>query len=198
MAQRIGLWLMVAALIATTLAPTAAQEPKKFIMHSAPKPIGAIQFEDDQGRSRSLAAFRGKALLLNIWATWCVPCRKEMPALDRLQGALGGSNFEVVALSIDRGGMDVVRKFFAEIGIHNLAMYLDTSGKASRELGVVGLPTTLLIDRDGKEIGRLIGPAEWNAPEMVEFIKCAISRNDAAHTSTDSKSAAPPPCGGQP
>lgn len=196
--QRIGLWLTVATLIAAGLVPAAAQEPRKFIMHGAPKLVAALQFEDGDGHSRSLADFRGKVALLNIWATWCIPCRKEMPTLDRLQSTLGGSSFEVVALSIDRGGMDVVRKFFTEIGVRNLTMYLDTSGKASRELGAVGLPTTLLIDREGQEIGRLIGPAEWDGPEMVAFIKCAISRNEAAHTSTDSKFAATPPCGGQP
>src|SRR5262249_34528033 len=128
----------------------------------------------------TLADFKGKVVLLNIWATWCGPCRKEMPALDRLQAALAGPDFEVVALSIDRGGMDAVRKFFADIGIRNLAMYLDSSGQALRTLSALGLPTTLLIDREGREIGRLIGPAEWDSPEMVEFVRCVVARSDAA------------------
>lgn len=179
-----------------TTATTAQEASKKFIMHSAPKPVAAVQFEDAEGRPRQLTDFRGKVVLLNIWATWCVPCRKEMPALDHLQATLGGLNFEIVTLSIDRAGMDVVRKFFAEVGIHNLTMYRDNAGKASRELSVVGLPTTLLVDREGREIGRLIGPAEWDAPEMVEFIRCVISGGETAQVRKDSNAAAMPPCGG--
>lgn len=93
-----------------------------------------------------------------------------MPALDHLQGALGGPNFQVVPLSVDRGGADVVRNFFAEIGIKKLEIYLDVSGVATRKLSVVGLPTTLIIDREGREIGRLIGPAEWDEPANIEFV----------------------------
>jgi thiol-disulfide isomerase/thioredoxin len=187
-AFRFRSWVIGACLsVAASSIAIAQSPPKSFVMHESPKPVPTIAFEDEQGRPRSLADFRGKVVLLNIWATWCVPCRKEMPALDRLEGALGGQTFEVVALSIDRGGMNVVCKFFAEIGIRNLAMYLDTSGKAPRELGTVGLPTTLVIDRDGREIGRLIGPAEWDAPEMMGFVRCIISRDDAR----ESKSATP-------
>jgi thiol-disulfide isomerase/thioredoxin len=149
-------------LVIATWSIAVAQEPSRnFIIHEAPKPVAAIQFEDADGHSRSLADFGGKVVLLNIWATWCVPCRKEMPTLDRLQARLGGSDFEVVALSIDRH-VDAVRKFFAEVEIQKLAMYLDGSAKATYELGAVGLPTTLLLDREGREIGRLIGPAEWD------------------------------------
>ena len=110
-------------------------------------------------------------MLLNIWATWCAPCRKEMPTLDRLQAKLGGPDFEVVALSMDRGGPDKVKKFFAEIGIEHLALNIDISGKAMFALGAPGLPMTLLVDRQGKEVGRLIGPAEWDSSEMVDFIR---------------------------
>lgn len=192
-AQRIGL-LTAAALIAAASATATAQEPtKKFIMHEAPKPVGAIQFDDGQGQSRSLADFRGKVVLLNIWATWCVPCRKEMPALDRLQTKLGGDDFEVVPLSIDRGGMDVVRKFYTEVGIQKLGTFRDNSGSATRELGAIGIPTTLLIDREGREIGRLIGPAEWDSSEVVEFLRCVISR-DAAQSRKEANLAAMPPC----
>jgi thiol-disulfide isomerase/thioredoxin len=179
LAQRVRL-LAAAGLVAASWTAAAAEEQaRKFIIHDAPKPIAAIRFDDGQGQSRSLADFRVKVVLLNIWATWCVSCRKEMPALDRLQAALGGPDFEVATLSIDRGGMDAVRKFFAEVGINQLRMYLDSSGKAMRELGVVGLPTTLLLDREGREIGRLIGPAEWDAPDMIEFVSCIISNNGA-------------------
>jgi len=184
-------------LAAVWMAAAAAQEAsKKFIMYSAPKPVTAIQFEDAEGRPRKLTDFRGKIVLLNIWATWCVPCRKEMPALDRLQATIGDGEFKIVPLSIDRGGMDVVRKFYAEVGLQKLGMYRDTSGSAARELGAVGIPTTLLIDRDGQEIGRLIGPAEWDSSEMVEFIRCVISGGDTALPWKDSSPAAMPSCGG--
>ncbi|MEO6782657.1 MAG: TlpA disulfide reductase family protein [Bradyrhizobium sp.] len=187
--------LAAVGLIAATLSIAAAQEPSRnFIIHDAPKPTAAIQFEDADGRSRSLADLQGKVVLLNIWATWCVPCRKEMPTLDRLQAALGAADFEVVALSIDRRP-DAVRKFFAEVGIQKLAMYLDSSAKATRELGAVGLPTSLLINCEGREIGRLIGPAEWDAPEMVEFVGCIISTNRKATSDGEPAPAATSPCG---
>jgi thiol-disulfide isomerase/thioredoxin len=194
-AYKVSLRLGAAGLIAASLSIAAAQEPSRnFIIHEAPKTVAAIQFEDANGRARSLSDFAGKIVLLNIWATWCTPCRKEMPALDRLQTALGGIDFEVVALSIDRR-MDAVRKFFAEVGIQRLAMYLDSSAKATRQLGAVGLPTTLLIDREGREIARLIGPAEWDSPEIVAFISCVIAGGDAAHSSTESEATATARCG---
>lgn len=117
---------LVASLLLTALsiafAPVAgAQEATKtFIMHSAPKPLASISFADGQGQKRSLSEFKGKVVVLNIWATWCVPCREEMPTLDRLQAALGGADFEVMPLSVDRGGLDIVSKFFAEIGVNRL------------------------------------------------------------------------------
>lgn len=155
-----------------TFSPAAAAEPpQNFAVQDAPVPVPEIDFENAGGQPKTLADFRGKVVLLNVWATWCAPCRKEMPTLDRLQAKLGGPDFEVVALSMDRGGLDKVKKFFAEIGIEHLALNIDTSGKAMFTLGALGLPMTLLIDRDGKEIGRLIGPAEWDSPDMVAFIR---------------------------
>jgi thiol-disulfide isomerase/thioredoxin len=191
--------LLAGVVLAVAAAPlTHAQEPpKNFVLHAAPKPIPAVSFDDDQGRRRSLADFRGKVVLLNIWATWCPPCRREMPSLDRLQSTLGGPDFEVAALSIDRAGIDVVRKFYAEVGIRNLAVYIDTSGKAPRELGTVGVPSTLLIDREGRELGRLAGPAEWDASEIVAFLSCIISANDEARSRTNLNATATPPCGGR-
>ena len=151
--------------------------PANFIVPDPPKPLPAIVFADGEGKTGSLADLRGKFVLLNIWATWCVPCRKEMPTLDRLQPKLGGPDFEVIALSIDRGGADAVRKFYAQIGIRNLAITLDAKGEAPFKLGTVGVPTTLLINREGQEIGRLIGAAEWDSPEMVEFLSSKIGKD---------------------
>jgi thiol-disulfide isomerase/thioredoxin len=120
---------------------------------------------------------RGKTVLLNIWATWCVPCREEMPTLDTLEAELGGPAFEVVPLSVDRAGPEAVRKFYAEIGIEHLSLYINTSMRASFDLQAPGLPTTLLIDSEGRELGRLVGPAEWDTPEMIAFLKNHLTSN---------------------
>ena len=162
---------MLSLLFCSAWPVSAAEAPSTFAVHEAPKPMADIRFEDGDGNEKTLADFRGKAVLLNVWATWCVPCREEMPTLDRLQTELGGPNFEVVTLSIDRAGPDAVKKFFSEIGIENLAIHMDSSAKSMFALGVVGLPTTILIDGEGRELGRLVGPAEWDSPEMVEFIR---------------------------
>lgn len=165
--------------------PLAAAEPaRQLALHDAPVRVPDITFEDETGVVRSLADFRGRVVLLNVWATWCVPCRTEMPTLDRLQAARGGPDFEVLALSIDRAGAEVVRRFFGEIGIKHLAIRVDATAKAAFSLGAVGLPATLLIDRGGREIARLIGPAEWDAPEIVAVIDQAIA---ARRTDSDTK-----------
>jgi thiol-disulfide isomerase/thioredoxin len=158
-------------------APAAAESPPGgFLVHGAPKPLPDIAFRDGEGNARSLEDFRGKVVLLNIWATWCTPCRREMPTLDRLQGALVGKDFEVIALSIDRAGAGPVGKFYGDIGITRLATYIDVSGKAVRDVGAPGLPTTLLVDRKGREAGRLVGPAEWDSPAMMTFIRNRIAK----------------------
>ena len=139
-----------------------------------PRELPDVGFSDGDGQSVKLSSFRGKVVLLNVWATWCPPCRKEMPTLDRLQAKLGGSRFEVVALSIDRSGPSVVRSFYDEIGIKALRIYIDQSGEASSALNVYGIPTTLLIDHAGRELGRKIGPAQWDSPEIVKLIQSYI------------------------
>ena len=141
-----------------------------------PRAVPDIHFTDDDGRAKSLEDFRGKIVVLNLWATWCGPCRREMPTLDRLQAALGGKEFQVVALSMDRAGLPVVQRFYAEIGVKHLAIYIDSSGTTARQLGAIGLPVTLLIDREGREIGSLVGPAEWDAPEMLDLIRSVLAK----------------------
>jgi thiol-disulfide isomerase/thioredoxin len=166
--------------LAVSIQPTRAQAPTGFAVHDSPKPLPEIQFENDQGEGMSLADFRGKVVLLNFWATWCAPCRREMPTLDRLQAELGGPDFQVVALSLDRKGLPIVQEFYKELGLETLPIYVDESGKAQRALSVLGLPTTLLLDRDGNEIGRLLGPAEWDSSEMVSFIRGYVERQSGA------------------
>src|SRR5712692_6731596 len=181
LARNMSLSFAAAGLIAATWLIAVAQEPSRnFIIHDAPKPIAAIQFEDADGRPRSLTDFRGKVVLLNIWATWCVPCRKEMPTLDRLQAKLGGSDFQVVALSIDRGGVPVVKQFYEELGLKSLGIYVDQSGQAASVLGALGIPTTLLVDREGREIARKLGPAEWDSPDVIDVIRQHLRLLDGA------------------
>lgn len=167
---------LLAVLLASALPAPAAERPRNFIVYDEPKALAAITFSNADSAEASLTDFRGKVVLLNVWATWCGPCRKEMPTLDRLQSELSGPEFEVVALSIDRAGVDVVNKFYSEIGIENLAVYIDDSAAAMRQLGIVGIPSTLLIDRESWELGRLVGPAEWDAPEMIAFLREFVSQ----------------------
>lgn len=138
---------------------------------SPPRRVPALRFADGQGHEMTLDAFRGRAVALNLWATWCVPCRKEMPSLDRLQARLGGPGFLVLPLSIDHQGMTVVAPFYRELGLTAFGIYLDPTGTATSVLGVEGIPTTLLIGTDGREVGRVSGAAEWDSPEMIAGIR---------------------------
>src|SRR6516225_11846009 len=163
-------WAIATLLIATSSQfATAEEQPENFVVLEVPRLTQPISFQDGLGRTRGLADFKGKVVVLNIWATWCVPCRREMPALDRLQAELGGPEFAVVPLSIDHNGVDAINKFYSEIGIRNLPIYVDASGKAIRELGAVGLPTTVILDRSGQEIVRVVGPLDWEPSVVVEF-----------------------------
>ena len=145
-----------------------------FVVRQEPQDLADVKFKDGTGKERSFKDWRGKVILLNLWATWCAPCRHEMPALDRLQGSMGGDDFEVVAVSIDRKGLKAAQGFLTEIKTKNLKTYIDQTGKIAREVSAFGMPTSILINRDGKEIGRLIGPAEWDSNETIALIKAAI------------------------
>lgn len=144
-----------------------------------PLDLPPIEFADGTGAAKSLADFKGKVVLLNIWASWCVPCREEMPALDKLETELGGKDFAVVAVNIDKGGPDKARGFLAETGATHLGLYTDPTSKLFAVLKTVGMPTTLVLDRDGKEIGRLIGPADWSSPEAKRVVEAAIAAKPA-------------------
>ncbi|HQT37881.1 MAG TPA: TlpA disulfide reductase family protein [Acidocella sp.] len=138
---------------------------------TAPMPFPELDFAVERGSSIGLKTFRGKFILLNIWATWCAPCREEMPTLDRLQSKLGGPHFQVVPLSIDTGGVVSVRQFYNEIGIKHLGIYLDTTGDIMQVLNLEGIPTTFLITPDGRQIGQLAGAADWDSPSSLSFFK---------------------------
>jgi thiol-disulfide isomerase/thioredoxin len=155
--------------------------PLELSVFDQPRALPEIRFQDDQDHDLTLADFRGRVVLLNVWATWCVPCRKEMPALDRLQARLGGQDFLVMALSVDRQGVVAVKRFYQEVGIEKLAIYVDPSGRGSHGLGLPGVPTTLLIDRQGREVARKMGAAEWDAPEMLSLIQQTMHPQPASN-----------------
>jgi thiol-disulfide isomerase/thioredoxin len=149
-----------------------------FIALPAPQPVAEFSFTDHEGATLTLADFHGRMVLLNLWATWCVPCRKEMPALDRLQAKLGGSGFTVLPLSIDHRGRDVVARFYRELGLKSLSIYVDTSANVTYAVNAVGMPTTLLIDAQGRELGRVVGPAEWDGAAMLSRLMSYLEAHD--------------------
>jgi thiol-disulfide isomerase/thioredoxin len=144
-----------------------------FVFHRPAKEVPAFEFEDGEGNVKTLADFKGRWVLLNLWATWCAPCKAEMPSLNRLQQQLGSDTFEVLALSLDRGGQVKAKAFLTETQSTGLKFYIDPTGKAGSRLKAAGMPTTFLIDPDGKEVGRLVGPAEWDSSAAVALIEAA-------------------------
>jgi thiol-disulfide isomerase/thioredoxin len=142
-----------------------------FVYKKARERLPDLKFVDRDGRQRVLADWTGKVVLLNLWATWCAPCRKEMPALDRLQKDLGSNLFEVVAVNVDRSGVGGARKFLQQLKLESLSLYADPSARMVVDLKAVGLPTTLLVDKEGREIGRFIGPAAWDSADAKQLIK---------------------------
>ncbi|PZQ14172.1 MAG: redoxin [Ancylobacter novellus] len=147
---------------------------------ASPRPLPALSFKDAAGADVGLDTFRGKVVLLNLWATWCAPCRKEMPALDRLEAEEGGASFAVVPVSLDFGTDEKPKKFLDEIGAKKLPLFHDAAGKVLPALKSVGrgtgLPTTLILDRAGCEIGYLPGPAEWASEDAKALIKAALGK----------------------
>jgi thiol-disulfide isomerase/thioredoxin len=168
------------------IAPLARGEVAALTVARTPFRVPDLAFKDAEGRERTLKDWRGRTVLLNLWATWCVPCRKEMPALDALQGKLGGQNFEVVAVDIDTRDPQKPLSFLKEIGITRLGYFSDPSAHVFEDLKTAGkafgMPTTLLIDRSGCEIGNMAGPAEWASDDGVNLVSAAIANDDGAVT----------------
>ncbi len=152
-----------------------------------PKPLPTFAFTDEGGHRQSLADFQGRAVALNLWATWCVPCREEMPSLDRLQAKLGGARFEVVAVSIDRQGAAVVRAFYENLGLQSLAIHLDLSGKAPSVLGIDGVPATVLIDAQGREIGLKLGALEWDSQAVIDLLRRVFRLTDIDQAASEAR-----------
>lgn len=150
-----------------------------FFIYKTPKPLPEFTYVDEQGKEHSLKELRGKVVLLNLWATWCGPCRHEMPWLDTLKDKFKDQPFEMLTISIDRGGLKKPRRFFNKINVKHLTLYGDPSGRLAPKLRAFGMPTTLLIDREGRELGRIAGPAEWTSADAYGFIQAAISSTQA-------------------
>lgn len=142
-----------------------------FVFKAAPEPLADVTFNDASGAAKTLKDFHGKTILLNLWATWCAPCREEMPSLDRLQAELGSDKFEVVALAVDRTGPEAAQKFLDSVHVKALKLYTDTTTRSGSALKAVGMPVTILIDPEGREIGRLTGPAEWDSQPAKDLIR---------------------------
>jgi len=154
-----------------------------FVVKKTPVPVSdKLRFADfttgNDGVTKTLADWKGKVVLLNLWATWCAPCRKEMPDLVKLDQELGGDDFDLLAISIDRGGPQKPRRFLEQINAQSLGLFQGPSAETSGPLKAFGMPTTLLIDREGRELGRLVGPADWSSEEAKALIKAAIAGAD--------------------
>jgi len=164
--------------LARRIAPLAHGEVAAMTVAQKPFRLPELAFNDAEGHPHTLAEWKGRTVLLNLWATWCVPCRKEMPALDALQDKLGGPGFEVVAVNIDTRDPAKPRNWLKDVGIGRLAYYSDASAKVFQELKLAGkafgMPTTLLVDRAGCELGTMAGPAEWGSPDGVKLIEAAL------------------------
>jgi len=169
-----------AAELAKRLAPLSRGEVAAVSIASAPQRLPDLAFNDASGKPHNLSEWRGRTVLLNLWATWCVPCRKEMPALDALQAKLGSGAFEVVAVNIDTRNLDKPKAWLQDVGVKALGYYGDPSAKVFQDLKVIGkafgMPTTLLIDPQGCELGTIAGPAEWASEDAVKLIAAALGR----------------------
>jgi thiol-disulfide isomerase/thioredoxin len=165
---------------ARRMAPFARGEVAAMTAASRPVRLPDMTYRDAAGSERRLSEWQGRTVLFNLWATWCVPCRKEMPALDGLQAKLGGDDFEVVAVNIDTRDPDKPRTWLKEVGIERLAYYADPAAKVFQDLRQAGkawgMPTTILVDTAGCEIGTLAGPAEWASEDAIKLISAALGR----------------------
>ena len=170
-----------AVALAKTLDPLTRGEVAAVKVAKAPLKVPDLKFASADGKPLTLADWKGKTVLLNLWATWCVPCRQEMPTLDALEQKLGGKNFQVVAVNIDTRDPEKPKTFLKEVGATHLAYYADSSAKTFQDLKSIGrafgMPTTLLIDPHGCEIGTIAGPADWASEDAMKLIQAALKSN---------------------
>lgn len=158
------------------LAALLEGDMRKLVLHADPRPASDVAFTDPQGAEHRLADWRGRHLVVNFWATWCAPCRKEMPALDALQARYGGGRFAVLTIATGRNTLPGIDKFFTEAGVKNLPVLLDAKSALARDSGVFGLPVTLILDPEGREIGRMVGEADWAGASAVALVEALLAR----------------------
>jgi len=167
--------------------PFATGEVAAFLPASQPLDLKNLTFKGPDDRQMTVADFKDRTILLNLWATWCAPCRKEMPALDRLQADMGDDGFQVVAVNLDRGGPEKPKAFLDDIGVGNLTYYQDSSNDMLKDLRKVaratGLPTTILVSPEGCEIGTMYGPAEWASGEAKALIESIVKGPETSQAS---------------
>jgi thiol-disulfide isomerase/thioredoxin len=165
---------------ARRMAPLAKGEVAAVAVAGVPKALPALTFQDGHGATKTLADWRGRTVLFNLWATWCVPCRKEMPALDALQDKLGGPEFEVVSVNIDTRNLDKPKAWLEEVGVKRLGYFADSSAKVFQDLKAIGkafgMPTTLIVDPNGCEVATLAGPAEWASDDAIRLVTAALGK----------------------
>ena len=166
--------------VAERLVPLARGEVAAVTVPKEPKRLPDLGFVGPDGAPKSLTDYRGRTVLVNLWATWCAPCRQEMPSLDRLQGTLGGADFEVVAINIDTRNLEKPKTWLREAGVERLAYYADPEAKVFQDLKrvgkAVGMPTTLLVDPQGCELALINGPAEWASEDALKLVRAALER----------------------
>lgn len=169
---------------AAQIASSTADEPPlgAFVPESPPAPAPKISFADAEGQTLSLADFAGRIVLVNLWATWCAPCRSEMPSLERLQTRLG-DKITILAISEDIGGEKAVAPFVERLGLKAVKTYLDPRSTVAQAFKVDGLPTSFLIDRKGRVLGRVEGEASWDSPKMLAIIDPLLSQGEVVKTS---------------
>ena len=164
--------------LARKIGPLAHGEVAALTMATSPLRLPDLAFWDADGKPRKLSEWRGKTVLVNLWATWCVPCRKEMPALDSLQTKLGGKDFEVVAINIDTRDAEKPKNFLKEANLTKISYFSDTKAKVFQDLKnigkALGMPTSVLVDSQGCELGTIAGPAEWASDDAIALIKAAV------------------------
>jgi thiol-disulfide isomerase/thioredoxin len=165
--------------LARKIAPLAHGEVAALTLATTPLRLPDLAFEDADGKPKKLSDWRGKTVLVNLWATWCVPCRKEMPALDSLQTKLGGKDFEVVAINIDTRDPEKPKNFLRDANLTRLGYFSDQKAKVFQDLKSVGkalgMPTSILVDGQGCEIANIAGPAEWASDDAIKLIKATVA-----------------------
>lgn len=161
------------------LAALREGDMKKLEVHAEPKAVPDIAFKDADGKEHRISDYRGKYLVVNFWATWCAPCRKEMPTLDRLQAEMGGDDLQVLPIATIRNTLPAVKRFFAEDGIKALPILIDPQAELAHRMGVMGLPVTVIVNPEGQEIGRLIGEADWSGDDARAVLGALIGARPA-------------------